>query len=180
MSDNALKNAETTQKRLLLMKEELREQLADLEKKLSTVEAFIHNWHAYASGDFESAQSIGALSADSRNAQGKKSEQKKVTGNPSKEEVAQVTRELIRKRSAPIPRKELLELLHNEGVQIRGTDRDKVLSTMLWRMKREVVNLPRVGYWLAEEPYPPAKYYGGEYAEQMRRNQERALGEADD
>lgn len=177
MSDKALKNAKTLRKQLLDERDALDLRREEILKRLATVDSFIHNWHAYASGEVESAPVRQSESMDSESKTGTNNIQKKTTGNPSKEEVAEVARELIRKRSAPIPRKELLELLLSEGLQIRGTDRDKVLSTMLWRMKNKVVNLPRVGYWLAEEPYPPAKYYGGEYAEQLRRNQESFLND---
>ncbi len=177
MTDKALKNAKALKKQLLDDRDLLDQRREEILKRLATVESFIHNWHAFAAGEVESVALLTEKLADSEFKKGTKTEQKKTTGNPSKEEVADVTRELIRKRGAPIPRRELLELLLNEGLQIRGTDREKVLSTMLWRMKREVVSLPRVGYWLAEEPYPPANYDGGEYTEQMRRNQERMLNE---
>ena len=164
MVDNALKNAETKKKQLLEQRDRLRAELDEVGKSLARVEAFIHNWHAFAAGDFESPDSEGAISADSVEIQRGKGEQKKVTGNSSKEDVAVAARRLIGARGAPIPRKELLKLLLDEGLKIEGSDQEKVLSTMLWRMRDKITNIPRVGYWFPEVDYEPAQYsalFGG-------------------
>lgn len=158
MTDKALKNAKALEKQLLEMRESLREQLNDIDSRISKVQAFIHNWHAYASGEVASGDSESPLTAVSQNVVGGKQEQKRATGNSPKEDVAAVARELISKRGEPIPRRKLLKLLLDEGLTISGTEQDKVLSTMLWRMKDKVVNLPRVGYWLPEKPWEPAGY----------------------
>jgi hypothetical protein len=83
---------------------------------------------------------------------------KKATGNPKKELVVRVARTIIKKKGRPLQRGPLFEALREHGLIINGADPEMVLSTMLWRKRDEIIRLPDHGYWLAEEPYPPAAY----------------------
>jgi hypothetical protein len=81
------------------------------------------------------------------------------TKNLDKKIVASVVREIIENDGAPIPKFAMRALLEERGIEIHGSDPDVVLATMLWRMSRHVVLLRNFGYWLAEKPFPDAKYF---------------------
>lgn len=74
--------------------------------------------------------------------------------NPDKEEVAERCVYYIRRAGRPLMRKELMDLLKQDRVEIKGADPLMVLSTMLWRSKRIISRLPGGGYWPASDILP--------------------------
>ena len=68
-----------------------------------------------------------------------------------------MARQIIAVAGRPVSRGELFPRLRELGINIDGKHPQMVLSTMLWRMRDQVVRLAE-GYWLAEEPYPPLAY----------------------
>jgi hypothetical protein len=53
----------------------------------------------------------------------------------------------------------LLMKLDAKGVRVGGkADRSKNMGTILWRLKRDFVNLSGFGYWLRDKPFPDANY----------------------
>lgn len=74
---------------------------------------------------------------------------------------AQVTKEVLAVLVAaerPMKRGTLLSALTKRGVKVGGTDKSKVLGTILWRAKDHFVSLPGWGYWIKDRPYLPALY----------------------
>lgn len=59
--------------------------------------------------------------------------QKKATGNPKKEAIAQEVHAYLRAAGGPLSRSELFSRLADNGFIIHGTNPEMVLSTMLWR-----------------------------------------------
>lgn len=161
MSDSALNNAKNIREQLVAKKDELQAQLSLVKQRLAVVEEFIHNYHAFADGSV-------LESLESENKKDTKREQRveRIKNSP-KEEVVKVARAIIKEMGQPVSRKRLLELLDQEGLTIEGENREKVLATMLWRMRDRVVSFKRVGYWLAEVPYGPQNYDPERYFEQL-------------
>ncbi len=81
--------------------------------------------------------------------------------NMPKEYIAEQCIKIILSNKKPMNRSELYESLNKSGVIINGSEPEKVLSTMLWRMKDKVVRLPGFGYWPADLDFPAADYIGG-------------------
>lgn len=74
---------------------------------------------------------------------------------------AEVSREVLAVLVAaerPLKRGALLSALSKRGVKVGGTDKSKVLGTILWRAKDQFVSLSGWGYWIKDRPYPPALY----------------------
>lgn len=158
MSDKALSNAEAKRNQLLDRKKALSAELSDLDGQLDQIERFIAAWHQFASGDTESAVDNFTLLSPSQN-QNKPETSKKPSRNSKKEVVADAARKIIFQRGEPISRADLYEALMGYGLTIEGGDPDMVLSTMLWRMKHQVVRLRTGGYWLADKDWPAAGYF---------------------
>lgn len=62
---------------------------------------------------------------------------------------------LILEAGEPLTRSTLLAKLIEQGHQIEGSDKSKVLGTNLWRSRR-FHNLKGAGYWPLSHPIPPA------------------------
>jgi hypothetical protein len=153
MADQALQNAQSQRKaisaeleatakevdRLLLEHQKLRVKLAEVER-------FIRQWHEMAG-----LKPPSDLAPRQAPAQGGKRVRPR---NPDKEEVAKRCVSYIRGAKRPLMRKELMERLKQDRVEIRGTDPLMVLSTMLWRSKKIVMRLPGGGYWPTYDPLP--------------------------
>ena len=168
MSDQALENALNRRgyalKWLADAKEAALKAQADVSSaraELDKIDAFIALWHEYAGSAaplesepaaprFEPALSI-PLTEPRRG--------KRVKGNPKKEDVALVAREIIEARGVPVPRSDLFAAVQERGLIINGADPEMVFGTMLWRLPLQVVRLPEHGYWLADRPYAPAAYH---------------------
>lgn len=58
---------------------------------------------------------------------------RRATGNPKKEVIAQEVRDYLKAGGRPMSRRELFQRLCNDGITLRGTNPEVVLSTMLWR-----------------------------------------------
>lgn len=69
-------------------------------------------------------------------------------------EIADQAARLIEEAGRPLTRSQVVEKLKERGVQLVGTDINKNVGTILWRQKGRFVNLPKLGYWLADRPLP--------------------------
>lgn len=88
-----------------------------------------------------------------------KENKSKTYNNSTKEEVAAGAYRIIKMRGEPIKRKELYNLLIEDGFIIEGKNPEMILSTMLWRVKDSgLTRLNDAGYWLKNEKYAPANY----------------------
>jgi hypothetical protein len=125
--------------------------------ELEKVETFIAQWHEMA-----------GLQLPAYLAQKERSGPRATAGkavrprNPNKEDVARRCVHYIRKAGRPLMRKELMELLNADRVQIKGTDPLMVLSTMLWRCKPIIRRLPGGGYWPTADGTPKEVPTGAE------------------
>lgn len=154
MPDKAIENAMKHRDGLAVKINAAQQQIDEWKRELKRVDAFIDDWHSFASEDGSSTTSILEIGKSPSTAP-----KRRTTGNSSKEEVAEAARELIAERGEPIARDELYDLLTKRGLTIDGKDPQMVLSTMLWRMRDRVVRLKEGGYWLQDEQYSPAEYY---------------------
>lgn len=75
--------------------------------------------------------------------------------------IVAATREILQTSGRPMKRGELLESLDALGIRVGGSDRSKVLGTILWRANDEIVNLRSFGFWMKDVPYAPANYIPG-------------------
>lgn len=155
MTDPAIKNAEArrahTMEQIKQVANEINglvEQHERLRNNLAEIENFIQMWYDMAGILPRQAPEQRVVSSVSRT--GKRIRPK----NPLREDVATACVNYIREAARPLMRAELLDLLNEEGIIIRGKDPAMVLSTMLWRSKDVIRRVPEGGYWLAHEPSP--------------------------
>lgn len=154
MPDAALKNAKAQRKQLVDERLALHDRLTALDTQIGKIDNFIKDWHAFAEGEAVSAVDNSESPEQNKQAPSPK----KVTGNSPKEEVAKAAREIILERGSAIKRDELYDLLTSRGLVIQGKDPQMVLSTMLWRMKDEIVRVKGGGYWVADVSNPELEY----------------------
>lgn len=158
MSDKALDSALKKRNELASEINQTLERVNSLKKDLAGIDRFINDWYEYAGveppGDNLSVKTDGTTVKPAR------------PNNPRKEDVAIAARKIIAKYGHPLSQKELLQALDDAKVIIQGTDRNKVLSTMLWRTNDQVVRLKGYGYWLPERPWLDANYYPEETEEE--------------
>lgn len=159
MADAAIKNA-------MKRHNEIGDQIADLRRRIDALRAeqerigkFIEAWHEFAGA--EPSQNIVPERESETLDIVRRETSKRATGNPKKERVAEVAREIIRDRGEPVSRSDMFIELKKRGIELKGADPEMVLSTMLWRMQERVARLKGGGYWLAEEAYPDAGYEPG-------------------
>lgn len=173
MTDRALANAEARQAELTARLQELEREAENVRAEQARVEAFIRDWHAFAAAGAGSDGSVvtgpaeprvrrvRTLSPEARALLKKRlvaRAAKRAVNTLGKEEVAEAARQVIREAGHPMIRPDLMRALRERGVVIEGANPDVVLSTMLYRTTGLVTNLKGFGYWLHDEPYPPAGY----------------------
>ncbi|MCJ2137417.1 hypothetical protein MKK69_25810 [Methylobacterium sp. J-026] len=177
MTDRALANAVAKRDFASDEIESLTQRISALRQEVREAEAFISAWHQFAGVTpvetaftrSEAAQHRAgshSISADGL-AQASPLRRTRVPGNPKKEEVARVAREIIEERGEPVLRSVLIQELANRGLSVRGADPEMVLSTMLWRVRDTsgLVRLPTGGYWVADRPHESSGYAPGNDAE---------------
>lgn len=68
-------------------------------------------------------------------------------------------RATILEAQRPLTRGQLLQKLDQKSLRVGGkSDRSKNMGTIMWRLREHFVNLQGFGYWVREEPFPPAGY----------------------
>jgi len=165
MPDAALENAMKRYNEIGVEIAALGARMADLKAEQERIAKFIEEWHEFAgvggdtglrkwpeiapAGPLPEAFVAAALSEERK---------KRTTGNPKKEDVVEASREIIRERGEPVSRADLFRALKERGIELRGADPEMVLSTMLWRMRDQIVRLNGGGYWLADRPWELAGY----------------------
>lgn len=169
MDDTAIKNALARRDRLAKEIEQHEQAIKAAKADLDRVARFIEAWFEFASE--EDIRGLGPVSdVPVMSAMPKKH------ANPKKENVAEISAEIIREAGRPMSRTELFNALAEKGVRIRGKDPKMVLSTMLWRMRDKIVRLQPQGYWVADTPYPQAGYDPNEpYDPKAKNAQKRSL-----
>jgi len=121
MANSALENAKAKRKQLIEHRDFLQEEISTVRKKLDAIDKFIHTHEI-----FENSPEDWDVESENKKRTHKDSNQPRVS-NSSKEAVAEVTRRLIGTLGEPIPRRELLKMLLDNGLTIEGSDQDKVL-----------------------------------------------------
>jgi hypothetical protein len=116
--------------------------------ELEHLENFIRMWHAMAGTPLPAELEQNKPEAPAEG--GKRIRAR----NPDRRAVAKQCVKYIREAGRPLMRKDLMERLAADGIEIRGTDPLMVLSTMLWRSKDIIRRLPEGGYWPAGEKGP--------------------------
>lgn len=155
--DRALENALARRDAILSEIKSLQERIAPLRQEADDIDRFIEAWHRYA-GSSEPLEAGHRTLAATLPAPLREDRPARATGNPKKEEVAEAARRIIQAHGEPMPRSDLYGALTASGIEIRGVDPEKTLSTMLWRMRDRVARVKGGGYWLQEVPYPEAGY----------------------
>ncbi|HDZ72253.1 MAG TPA: hypothetical protein ENH55_05625 [Aurantimonas coralicida] len=156
MTDQALQNAKAQREQLLAERLKLHERIARLDNEIGDADRFIEDWHRYASPESHAADPESA--AGQNKPEPSVDTPKKTTGNSRKEDVASAAREVILERGIPMLRNDLYPLLVERGMTIEGRDPQMVLSTMLWRMRDQLVRVKGGGYWPADIANAEAGY----------------------
>jgi hypothetical protein len=150
MSDSALENAMA---RRDILASEISSREAEIKEKRSEIERlnkWIKTWH-----------DLSGIPAPDPVANVPDTAFAPWQRNPKKEQVARMAVRILKETGKPMPRHELYEALKARGVTLLGSDPEMVLSTMLWRMRKVITRLPKLGYWPIEEPYPEGSYHPG-------------------
>lgn len=154
MPDSALDNAMRQRDAALAKVKALEDSnLAEARDELERVDAFIQQWHEFAGTPIMDRDPVVVHHPKTISMRGVR--------NSKKEEVAAAARRIIEAEGRPMSRTELYERLIGGGLTINGADPEMVLSTMLWRMRDQVVRLAKGGYWLAGKPYK-AEFYSAD------------------
>jgi hypothetical protein len=172
VTDHALQNARDRHNSIALEIAELGRRMAELRTEQNRIGEFIELWHEFAGVSSDALAPMrkkeeiapqGELpQPETAAGTERKPKRRRVTGNPRKEEVAAAAREIIADRGSPVSRSDLFKALFDRRLEIRSeSDPEMVLSTMLWRMRNQVVRLPGGGYWLADKPSPDGTYAPG-------------------
>lgn len=157
MSDRALENATSSRQSLQDRKRELLAELASIDDRLGQIERFVKDWHYFAEDGVEQNANTQPVDNSTQGVEPER-EARPTRRNSSKEDVAATAREIILERGEPVSRKDLFRTLVDRGFIIQGKDPDMVLSTMLWRMRDQIVRVKGGGYWPADIPHPPSGY----------------------
>ena len=156
MSDIALTNARARRDEIASRINKLQQQVGELRDELGRVDAFIADWHSFAGVPVDGGeQDRNEIAVDASGPLPSEGKRPRATGNPRKEDVADMARALIRLRGEPVSRDAIFADLEARGIYLKGADPKMVLSTMLWRCKDRVVRVKTPKghrYWLAEAP----------------------------
>jgi hypothetical protein len=152
MADTAFENAMNRREAALAKVKALEAELLNARSELERVDAFIQQWHEFAGTPVLDRDPV--VVHYSKPASGGV----RAVRNSKKEEVAAAARRIIEAEGHPLSRTELYDRLIGSGLTINGADPEMVLSTMLWRMKDQIVRLAKGGYWLADKPYKTEFY----------------------
>lgn len=160
MNDRAVENAETMKKQLLERRKAIQAELIGIDDQIGRIDRFLKDWRLFADIDEPALDHTFVIvdSSDENETSSTHTTKRTRPKNSSKEEVAKSARDIIRERGEPIMRDELFDLLTSRGLTIQGKDPRMVLSTMLWRMRDQVVRVKNGGYWLADIPNEEAGY----------------------
>jgi hypothetical protein len=151
VDDLAYRNAMRKRDDLAAEINKLQERLGQAREELARVDGWIAVWREFAGVSEQSGTDTAPVdSGDAALVARPK--------NPTKEEVAEVAREIIRDADQPLMRADLFQRLQARGIVLHGKDPEMVLSTMLWRMRSRIVRLRGGGYWLADVPNSDVGY----------------------
>lgn len=148
MAEPALLNAERRREELAAEINKLQTLIEQKRRELERVKGFIDDYRAFSVGIPELPLIVTPAS--------KRPGRKPV--NPDRSIVGDQVEAILREAGGPLSREQLFAHLDARGMTIIGKDPQMVLSTMLWRMPERFVRLPGHGYWVADEPWPPAGY----------------------
>lgn len=151
MSDAAIVNATARREQLVADTARLAAEIDTAKKEIARIDTFIQEWKRFAGED---AGPLFEQDAPPAPPVVKAFKPK----NPPKERIGNILRQYLLDRQMPASRKQMMQHLRSVGVNLEGTDPDMVLSTMLWRMQDRFVRIPKLGYWLVDQPYTPADY----------------------
>jgi hypothetical protein len=171
MADKALENALRVRDEIAAKINRLAEEIEVLRRGLRRAELFIAEWHAFAEGrkpTGDLAEGVGAAAGASTaraiSAPGMGIAENVVAvvrrgprpDNSSKEMVAAYAKRILEEHGEPMSRTDLYRELVARGLKITGKNPEMVLSTMLWRMGKDVgvIRLKSGGYWLADRSNP--------------------------
>ncbi len=156
MTDQALKNAEARMQALRQEALALAKQINELgviwdkrQVEIEEVDGFIKMWHQMAGTEPPPAPEQNKALAPIEAARRIRPK------NPDRQDVAIRCVNYIREARHPLMRKELMDMLQADGIEISGKDPLMVLSTMLWRSKDSIRRLKAGGYWPVADPVTP-------------------------
>jgi hypothetical protein len=139
----------TIQELLLTLKSRrarLKEQIEAIDKAVSALE---NAANVLANQKFDLAEDsfFGAFGIDT---DGDKPRRQRGIIPP--QEIVRHVRSVLLDAGHPMTRSQIARELINRDVPLVGGDINKNIGTILWRNPRDFVNLPNLGYWLADVP----------------------------
>lgn len=157
MADKAVRNAYAQRQKLEAEMDALALQIEVLRTEIVGIDRFIDDWHNFSGTPRPRVDDATALTRTARDPRAVFMGEAKAL-NPRKAEIRRAVREIIEAKGAPISRDDLWAALQARGMEFFGASQKGVLLTALWRSRDSFVRLDRWGYWLAEQPWPPAGY----------------------
>lgn len=124
----------------LARRDQLRQQLRDLQAELKRVEDYVSlHEQLFGTSAKEGSQSQPAPRMRQRNIF-------------APERLTELAREIILSRGRPMTRSQIAEAIIERGFPLGGRDPVKNLGTILWRFRDAFANIPRYGYWPRDVP----------------------------
>lgn len=145
-----------------LHRQEIEERLQKLNREMQSTQEAIKRAEAQYNqvrGRIAVLKEIAAAEREGKAYKTRTTEHKPRTSNPSRGQVADLALAMIRDAGHPLSRTELYDGLTANGLKLEGKDPLMVFSTMLWRERDRVTRIRGHGYWPADQPYPPARYF---------------------
>lgn len=138
---------------------------AELESELNEIEQFLALHRKFSGEVVESAapheQSEDPIKGDEviNRLMAASHISEKARGRPA--DFASVIYDLIDRAGVPMSRATIIEKIERRGVKIPSIDKERYISTILWRHRDRFVNLQNYGYWIKDRNCALARYTAG-------------------
>jgi len=133
----------------------------ELRKELAEIEEFIRLWTKLFGTETEREATVLPPATASQLSQWNTA-RRQPTKSPTRSRAAEVAREAILAKGAPMTRGELILAFQERGMPIAGKDPSRNMGTIMWRLREKFVNFEGEGYWPRDVAYPPLGFTPGE------------------
>jgi hypothetical protein len=157
---------DTALMRALARKETLENEIADRQAELREIDTFVTLYQRFAGAEETLVTSTMPIQIETSMGESRAAESQPDIGSAkprgiSQDEFNQVAPQILLEHGKPARRGEFLQLFHDRNIPIGGTNEMLNFGTKIWKAREFLINLPKVGYWPKDRPYPPADYEPG-------------------
>ena len=127
----------------------------ELQAEIDEIDRFLEQWKRYAGTEPDQSVTVGT--AVERDVALPVTPLKKKLSRTKR---AEVLREVIVEAGHPMTCGQIVTALDERDYAIGGTDANKNIGTIMWRLHDQFVNIEGHGYWPKDLPYRTAGYHG--------------------